>query len=61
MAFLDKFAMDLATDLEKQGSLNSDNATIAIKMDNIGEFESHWLGDSLLKKMKRLLLISYSE
>lgn len=40
MTLLDKFAMDLATDLEKQGSSNSGNATVEVKMDNIGEFET---------------------
>ena len=39
MTLLDKFAMDLATDLEKQGSSNSRNATVEVKMDNIGEFQ----------------------
>jgi len=39
MTLLDKFAMELATDLEKQGSLNSSNTTVEVKMDNIGEFE----------------------
>lgn len=42
--------MELATDLEKQDSFNSDNATIEVKMDNIGEFETQRLDDSLLKK-----------
>lgn len=50
MTLLDKFAMELATDLEKQGSSNSDNATIEVKMDNIGEFETQRLHDSLLKE-----------
>ena len=37
---LDKFAMELATDLEEQGSSNSSNATVEVKMDKIGEFET---------------------
>ena len=37
MSLLDKFAMELADDLEKQSSSSNDNATINIKMDNIGE------------------------
>ncbi|KAJ7391864.1 hypothetical protein OS493_016154 [Desmophyllum pertusum] len=35
MSLLDKFAMELADDLEKQSSSSNDNATINIKMDNI--------------------------
>ena len=37
MALLDKFAMDLAADLEKQ---SSNNSTVDIKMDNIGEYDT---------------------
>lgn len=37
MKLLEKFAMELATDLEKQGSSNNDNTTVDVKMDNIGE------------------------
>ena len=40
MMLLDEFAMELATDLEKQGSSNSSNATVEVKMHNIGEFET---------------------
>ena len=40
MMLLDEFAMDLATDLEKQSSSNSSNATVEVKMDKIGEFET---------------------
>jgi len=29
--------MELATDLEKQGSSNSSNSTVEVKMDNIGK------------------------
>lgn len=49
MTLLDKFAMELATDLEKQGSSNSTNATVEVKIDNIGKFETRRLHSSLLK------------
>jgi len=49
MTLLDKFAMELATDLEKQGSSNSSNSTVEVKMDNIGKFETRRLRSSLLK------------
>lgn len=52
MTLLDKFAMDLATDLEKQGSSNSSNATVEVKMDNIGEFETQ-LKDLFAHSWKR--------
>lgn len=51
MSLLDKFAMELATDLEKKGFSNSDNATVDIKMDNIGKYETLWLGDSMLENV----------
>ena len=35
--------MELATDLETQGSSNTNNATIEVKMDNIGELETQRL------------------
>ena len=40
MTLLDKFAMELATDLEEQGTSNSSNATVEVKIKNIGEFET---------------------
>ena len=59
MTLLDKFAMELATDLEKQGSSNTSNATVEVKMDNIGKFETRRLGSSLLKnKFKERPLLS---
>ena len=59
MTLLDKFAMELATDLEKQGSSNGSNATVEVKMDNIGEFETRRLDSSLLKnKCKERPLLS---
>lgn len=50
MTLLDKFAMELATDLEKEGSSNSSNSTVEVKMDNIGKFETRRLRSSMLKK-----------
>lgn len=47
MTLLEKFAMELATDLEKQGSSNSTNATVEVKIDNIGKFETRRLHSSL--------------
>lgn len=44
MTLLDKFAMELATDLEKQGSVNGSNATAEVKIDSIGEFETQLKG-----------------
>ena len=38
MALLDKFAMDLAADLDN--SNNSNNSNVDIKMDNIGEYDT---------------------
>ena len=37
MSLLDDFAMDLASGMEKLSPTNVDNATIDVKMDNVGE------------------------
>lgn len=41
MALLDKFAMKLASDLEKQ---SSENASVDIKTNNIGEHGNKTVG-----------------
>ena len=37
MSLLDDFAMDLASDMEKRSPTNVSNATIDVKMVNVGE------------------------
>lgn len=54
MALLDKFAMKLASDLEKQ---SSENATVDIKTNNIGEHGNKTVGWNIFSPLKYLQLI----
>ena len=49
MALLDKFAMKLASDLEKQ---SSENATVDIKMDRIGEYGNKTVAWNIFNPLK---------
>ena len=54
MALLDKFAMKLASDLEKQ---SSENATVDIKTNNIGEHGNKTVEWNIFSPLKYLQLI----
>ena len=54
MALLDKFAMKLASDLEKQ---SSENTSVDIKTNNIGEHGNKTVGWNIFSPLKYLQLI----
>ena len=54
MALLDKFAMKLASDLEKQ---SSENTSVDIKTNNIGEQGNKTVGWNIFSPLKYLQLI----